>query len=176
VVGAAQCCLFPCTTLHKRNTSIKPPKAAAWRALTITLSRSKPAACQQPSRVDKQLKAAPPPQPPVPPSRLPPDEERAPLKIELPEGPLIGLARERLPVVVGFVAAAPMGFTARVEFLDEVGGPIHRAVAGCGVAPGPGGPPRGGSGGRRRSDSKGDARFAHSRARMGCQRIQYVMT
>jgi hypothetical protein len=55
------------------------------------------------------------------PTRLPADEARQPLKLELPEGNLIGLAKERLPVVVSFASGRPLSFTALVEFLDEVG-------------------------------------------------------
>ena len=44
----------------------------------------------------------------------------------LPEGNLIGLAKERLPVVVTCACAAPASFTAPLEFLDDVSG------AGCG--------------------------------------------
>jgi hypothetical protein len=53
--------------------------------------------------------------------RLPPDEGQLPLKLELPEGNLIGLARDRLPVRVSFTGARPISFTAPLEFLDEVG-------------------------------------------------------
>jgi hypothetical protein len=51
---------------------------------------------------------------------LPPDEGRLPLKLQLPEGNLIGLAKEKLPVVVSFVGTRPLSFTAPLDFLDEV--------------------------------------------------------
>ena len=54
------------------------------------------------------------------------DTARVPLRVELPEGNLIGLAKERLPVVVTCACAAPASFTAPLEFLDDVSG------AGCG--------------------------------------------
>lgn len=57
----------------------------------------------------------------APDRRLPADEARAPLKVELPQGNLIGLARERLPVVVTCACAAPASFSAPLEFVDDVG-------------------------------------------------------
>ena len=44
------------------------------------------------------------------------------MKLELPEGSLIGLAKEKLPVVVSFVSARPVSFTAQLQFLDEARG------------------------------------------------------
>ncbi|KAI8473771.1 MAG: hypothetical protein J3K34DRAFT_497953 [Monoraphidium minutum] len=62
--------------------------------------------------------------------RLPADESCLPLKVELPEGNLIGLARERLPVAVSFSSGRPTCFTAAVEFLDEEGRCFSQAVTG----------------------------------------------
>lgn len=53
--------------------------------------------------------------------RLPADSSRVPFTIELPEGNLIGIARERLPVLVSFTSKKPLGFTARLDFLDSEG-------------------------------------------------------
>lgn len=53
--------------------------------------------------------------------RLPIDETHIPLSIEFPEGNLIGLAKESLPVVVSFSATQPLSFTANLEFFDEEG-------------------------------------------------------
>ncbi|GMH42128.1 hypothetical protein BSKO_10047 [Bryopsis sp. KO-2023] len=53
--------------------------------------------------------------------RLPADDLHVPLSIEFPEGSLIGIAKERLPVIVSFQAAQPMSFTANIDFLDEEG-------------------------------------------------------
>lgn len=53
--------------------------------------------------------------------RLPPDGRRIPLEVELPEGDLIGIARDRLPVLVSFESDRPLSFTARLDFLDAEG-------------------------------------------------------
>ncbi|GAX74871.1 hypothetical protein CEUSTIGMA_g2317.t1 [Chlamydomonas eustigma] len=53
--------------------------------------------------------------------RLPADEGHVPMKIEFPEGNLIGLAKQELPVVVTFSSPKPLSFTATIDFLDEEG-------------------------------------------------------
>ena len=42
-------------------------------------------------------------------------------QVEFPEGNLIGIAKEQLPVVVTFKSDKPLSFTANIEFLDEDG-------------------------------------------------------
>lgn len=53
--------------------------------------------------------------------RLPADEGHQPMKVEFPEGNLIGIAKERLPVVVTFASDKPLSFTANIDFIDEDG-------------------------------------------------------
>ena len=53
--------------------------------------------------------------------RLPADEHHLPLMVEFPEGTLIGIAKEKLPILVSFHASKAMSFTANVDFLDEEG-------------------------------------------------------
>ena len=53
--------------------------------------------------------------------RPPPDEQHLPLTFDFPEGSLIGIAKEKLPVVVSFTGSRPTSFTANVVFLDEEG-------------------------------------------------------
>ncbi|DBA78771.1 TPA: putative protein fap47 [Trebouxia sp. C0004] len=53
--------------------------------------------------------------------RPPPDEQHLPLTFDFPEGSLIGIAKEKLPVIVGFTGSRPTSFTANVVFLDEEG-------------------------------------------------------
>jgi hypothetical protein len=43
------------------------------------------------------------------------------MTIEFPEGNLIGLAKEQLPVIVTFASPKPISFTANIEFMDEEG-------------------------------------------------------
>lgn len=51
----------------------------------------------------------------------PPDEHHLPLTFEFPEGCLIGIAKEKLPVIVSFYNTKSISFTANVVFLDEEG-------------------------------------------------------
>ena len=53
--------------------------------------------------------------------QAPPDEHHLPLTFEFPEGCLIGIAKEKLPVVVSFQNIKSISFTANVVFLDEEG-------------------------------------------------------
>ena len=53
--------------------------------------------------------------------RPPPDEQHLPLSFGFPEGSLIGIAKEKLPVTVSFTGSRPTSFTANVVFLDEEG-------------------------------------------------------
>lgn len=53
--------------------------------------------------------------------RPPPDEQHLPLTFDFPEGSLIGIAKEKLPVMVSFTGSRPTSFTANVVFLDEEG-------------------------------------------------------
>lgn len=53
--------------------------------------------------------------------RLPADEHHLPLQLSFPDGTLIGIAKEKLTVVVSFTAQKPTSFTANVDFLDEDG-------------------------------------------------------
>lgn len=63
--------------------------------------------------------------------RLPPDTGRLPLRISFPEGNLIGLAKDRLPVDVVFASARPLSFTASLDFLDEAGRSFSLPVTGA---------------------------------------------
>jgi hypothetical protein len=53
--------------------------------------------------------------------RLPSDEENLPLKLEFPQGNVLGVAKAVIPVVVSLNAQHPLSFTADAEFLDEHG-------------------------------------------------------
>lgn len=53
--------------------------------------------------------------------KLPADKLAVPLQIEWPEGQMIGIAKQRLPVDVSFESKKPLSFTATIEFLDEDG-------------------------------------------------------
>eukprot|EP00798_Chlamydomonas_sp_ICE-L_P019407 gene19407-26065_t len=53
--------------------------------------------------------------------RLPADSGHVPLSIDFPEGNLIGIAKGRLPVTVSFCSAKPLSFTAKIDFIDEMG-------------------------------------------------------
>lgn len=50
-----------------------------------------------------------------------PDEQHLPLSFDFPEGSLVGIAKEKLPVNVTFTGSRPTSFTANVVFLDEDG-------------------------------------------------------
>lgn len=54
-------------------------------------------------------------------TRLPADEHHLPLTLAFPEGTLIGIAKERLLVLVACTATRPTSFTANVDFLDDDG-------------------------------------------------------
>lgn len=53
--------------------------------------------------------------------QLPADEEHLPLRLSFPEGTMIGIAKERIPVRVHFQAQRATSFTARLAFLDDEG-------------------------------------------------------
>jgi len=63
--------------------------------------------------------------------RLPADESHIPISIDFPEGNLIGLAKERLPVVVSFESSKPISFTANIDFMDEEGKRYSIPVTAC---------------------------------------------
>eukprot|EP00798_Chlamydomonas_sp_ICE-L_P015727 gene15727-21848_t len=69
--------------------------------------------------------------------RLPADESHVPMSISFPEGNLIGIAKERLPVTVSFTSNKPLSFTANVDFMDEEGKrfslPISGTTDNCGI-------------------------------------------
>ena len=62
--------------------------------------------------------------------RPPPDEQHLPLTFDFPEGSLIGIAKEKLPVNVTFTGSRPTSFTANVVFLDEEGKRFSLPVTG----------------------------------------------
>ncbi|GFR48568.1 hypothetical protein Agub_g10470, partial [Astrephomene gubernaculifera] len=62
--------------------------------------------------------------------KLPADEGHLPLEVEFPEGTIIGLAKDRLPVVVSFMCPKPMSFTANIDFMDEDGKRFSMPVTG----------------------------------------------
>lgn len=53
--------------------------------------------------------------------RLPADEQHLPLKLEFPQGTVIGMAKPSVPVVVSFCSDRPTSFTCDIEILDENG-------------------------------------------------------
>jgi hypothetical protein len=63
--------------------------------------------------------------------RLPPDTSRLPLRLSFPEGNLIGLAKDKLPVDVCFSSSRPLSFTAMLNFLDESGRTFSLPVTGA---------------------------------------------
>ncbi|PNW70067.1 hypothetical protein CHLRE_17g704300v5 [Chlamydomonas reinhardtii] len=62
--------------------------------------------------------------------KLPADEGHLPMEVEFPEGTIIGLAKDRLPVVVSFMSPKPMSFTANIDFMDEDGKRFSMPVTG----------------------------------------------
>ncbi|KXZ50888.1 hypothetical protein GPECTOR_14g137 [Gonium pectorale] len=62
--------------------------------------------------------------------KLPADEGHLPMEVEFPEGVIIGLAKDRLPVVVSFMSPKPMSFTASIDFMDEDGKRFSISVTG----------------------------------------------
>jgi hypothetical protein len=63
--------------------------------------------------------------------RLLPDTNRLPLRLSFPEGNLIGLAKDKLPVDVCFSSSRPLSFTAMLDFLDESGRTFSLPVTGA---------------------------------------------
>ena len=51
--------------------------------------------------------------------KLPADTEKIPMEVTFPEGMMIGIAKQELPVEVSFVSAKPLSFTASIDFLDD---------------------------------------------------------
>lgn len=51
--------------------------------------------------------------------KLPPDTEKIPMEVTFPEGMMIGIAKQELPVDVSFVSTKPLSFTASIDFLDD---------------------------------------------------------
>ena len=51
--------------------------------------------------------------------KLPADTEKIPMEVSFPEGMMIGIAKQELPVDVSFVSAKPLSFTAAIDFLDD---------------------------------------------------------
>ncbi|XRB21165.1 FAP-47 protein [Pseudoscourfieldia marina] len=62
--------------------------------------------------------------------KMPQDSNRIPISLHFPEGRMIGLAKNRLPVDVRFTSDKPMSFTAEIEVLDEDGNRYPLAVTG----------------------------------------------
>ena len=62
--------------------------------------------------------------------RLPPDVSHAPIHISFPEGCIIGIAKEQLPVEVSFLPDAATAFTTTIDFLDEDGNRFSVPVTG----------------------------------------------
>lgn len=63
--------------------------------------------------------------------RLPPDSSHLPISVSFPEGKLIGLAKERLPLEVRCCSSKPLGFTTTVDLLDEDGRAFSLVVTGA---------------------------------------------
>lgn len=53
--------------------------------------------------------------------KLPADDSHVPMEVSFPEGTLIGIAKDKLPVVVTFSSSKPLSFTANIDFMDEDG-------------------------------------------------------
>ena len=51
--------------------------------------------------------------------KLPADTEKIPMEVTFPEGKMIGIAKQQLPVDVSFVSSKPLSFTASIDFLDD---------------------------------------------------------
>ena len=62
--------------------------------------------------------------------RLPADESHVPIRISFPAGNLIGIAKERLPVIVSFSSLKPLSFTANIDFIDKEGKRFSLPVTG----------------------------------------------
>lgn len=62
--------------------------------------------------------------------KLPQDKDHAPIELSFPEGNVVGLAKDRLPVVISFKSAVPTSFTAPIEFLDDDGHRFSLPVVG----------------------------------------------
>lgn len=62
--------------------------------------------------------------------RLPADTGKIPMELKYPEGQMIGVAKQRLPVEVSFISKKPLSFTAAVDFLDEDGNRFSVPVSG----------------------------------------------
>eukprot|EP00736_Rhodelphis_marinus_P012698 Rmarinus@m.1878 len=62
--------------------------------------------------------------------KLPADITRVPLSLHFPDGQVIGVAKQRLPVEVSFVARKPLSFTAKIDFLDADGNRFSITVTG----------------------------------------------
>lgn len=73
--------------------------------------------------------------------RLPPDSARLPVTVSFPEGKLIGLAKERLPVDISCCSSRPLSFTTAVDLMDEDGRAFSLMVTGatdnCSLSHGP---------------------------------------
>lgn len=63
--------------------------------------------------------------------RLPPDSARLPVTVSFPEGKLIGLAKERLPVDISCCSSRPLSFTTAVDLMDEDGRAFSLMVTGA---------------------------------------------
>jgi hypothetical protein len=60
--------------------------------------------------------------------RMPPDTAHLPLTVTFPEGTLIGLAKERLPVDISCCSSRPLSFTTTLDFLNKNGEAFSLAV------------------------------------------------
>lgn len=63
--------------------------------------------------------------------RLPPDSSHLPISVSFPDGKLIGLAKERLPLEVRCCSSRPLSFTTTVDLLDEDGRAFSLVVTGA---------------------------------------------
>lgn len=62
--------------------------------------------------------------------KLPADDSHVPMEVSFPDGTLIGIAKDKLPVVVTFSSAKPLSFTANIDFMDEDGKRYSMPVTG----------------------------------------------
>lgn len=61
---------------------------------------------------------------------LPADTARCPLQLHFPQGKMVGLAKEKLPVIASFQSAKSLSFTAKIDFLDDDGNRFSVPITG----------------------------------------------
>lgn len=62
--------------------------------------------------------------------KMPVDTDKIPISVDFPDGTMIGVAKERLPMVVSFIAYKPTSFTAAIELMDFEGARYRLPISG----------------------------------------------